>query len=171
MPKRERRRKCMSCDVLFRPDPRNCRHQRYCSDPACRQVSKRASQATWSAKPENLEYFRGSIHVARVQAWRQAHPGYWRGSRRNSAPALQEDSLAQRIEKNNETGSLGRLALQDIFVAQPTVLIGLIAHITGSSLQDDIAGTSRQLLQLGQDILDGRRGRAHQADHRPGTGS
>ena len=54
--------------------------------------------------------------------------------------------------------------------------IGLIlASKTGlileSASEDDIAGTSRQLLQLGQDILDGRRGRAHQADHRTGTAS
>ena len=27
------RRKCKCCLKLFRPDPRNRRHQRYCSDP------------------------------------------------------------------------------------------------------------------------------------------
>ena len=27
-----RRRKCLNCQRLFRPDPRNVRRQRYCSD-------------------------------------------------------------------------------------------------------------------------------------------
>ena len=34
------RRKCKCCLKLFRPDPRNRYHQRYCSVPACRAASK-----------------------------------------------------------------------------------------------------------------------------------
>jgi len=45
-----RRRKCLNCGQLFRPDPRNLRHQRYCSAPVCRKASKAASQARWLAK-------------------------------------------------------------------------------------------------------------------------
>ena len=41
---KRRGRKCLNCRRLFRPDPRNVRHQRYCSEPACRQASKAASQ-------------------------------------------------------------------------------------------------------------------------------
>ncbi len=72
------RRKCKCCLKLFRPDPRNRHHQRYCSAPACRAASKAASQARWLATPENQGYFRGPVNVARVQAWRSRHPGYWR---------------------------------------------------------------------------------------------
>ena len=36
------RRKCKCCLKLFRPDPRNRHHQRYCSVPACRAASKSA---------------------------------------------------------------------------------------------------------------------------------
>jgi hypothetical protein len=39
------RRKCKCCLKLFRPDPRNHRHQSYCSVSACRAASKAASQA------------------------------------------------------------------------------------------------------------------------------
>jgi hypothetical protein len=39
------RRKCKCCRKLFRPDPRNRRHQYYCSVPSCRSASKAASQA------------------------------------------------------------------------------------------------------------------------------
>jgi putative tryptophan/tyrosine transport system substrate-binding protein len=34
------RRKCRCCRKLFRPDPRNRRHQRYCSMPRCRAARK-----------------------------------------------------------------------------------------------------------------------------------
>jgi hypothetical protein len=46
-------------------------------------------------------------------------------------------------------------ALQDVFFMQPAVLVGLIAHLTGLALQDDIAATARRLQQLGRDILAG----------------
>ena len=64
------RRKCKCCLKLFRPDPRSRHHQRYCSVPACRTASKVASQAHWLAKPENQDYFRGSINVGRVHGGR-----------------------------------------------------------------------------------------------------
>jgi hypothetical protein len=67
------RRKCKCCLKLFRPDPRNRHHQRYCSVPACRAASKAASQARWLAVAENQGYFRGPVNVARVQAWRSQY--------------------------------------------------------------------------------------------------
>jgi hypothetical protein len=89
------RRKCKCCRMLFRPDPRNRHHQRYCSATACRAASKAASQARWLAAPENQGYFRGPVNVARVQAWRSRHPGYWRRARRVGT-ALQDLSMAWR---------------------------------------------------------------------------
>jgi hypothetical protein len=53
-------------------------------------------------------------------------------------------------ESHEETATL---ALQDALRLQGPVLIGLIAHLSDSTLQDDIASTARGLLQLGQDIL------------------
>jgi len=44
-------------------------------------------------------------------------------------------------------------ALQDHFFMQPAVVVGLIAHLTGLTLQEDIATTARRLQQLGRDIL------------------
>jgi len=151
--KPRRRRKCLHCFDLFRPDPRNLRHQRYCSNPECRQASKAASQRRWLNKAQNLDYFRGAVNVQRVQAWRAAHPGYSKRTGSQVDSALQEDSLAQTIEVKGKTGDLAAAALQDLLLAQPLVLIGLIAHLTNSALQDDIAQTGRRLQQLGQDIV------------------
>ena len=146
------RRKCKCCLKLFRPDPRNRRHQRYCSATACRAASKVASQARWLSTLENQGYFRGPVNVARVQAWRSRHPGYWRKAR-HAGTALQDLSTAEAIGSAIETANLARPPLQEILLAQPAVLIGLIAHIVGTPLQDDIVRTTDRLLRLGQDIL------------------
>ena len=134
--KRHRRRKCRSCGELFRPDPRNLRHQHYCSKPPCRQASKAASQRRWLDKSQNRDYFRGSANVQRVRAWRATHPGYWRRTDPQAEVALQEDSMAQAVELTGKSPNLAEIALQELFCAQPFVLIGLIANLTGSALQE-----------------------------------
>ena len=71
-------RKCLCCREFFDVGHRNRNRQRYCSDTACRRASKAASQAAWLTQPKNATYFSDPIHVARVQAWLAAHPGYSR---------------------------------------------------------------------------------------------
>ena len=95
MPRR-RERKCRHCGHLYEPDPRNRYHQRYCSQPACRQASKTASQHRWRASPKGKDYFCGRANVLRVQRWREAHPGYWR-SRRKKSGALQDHCPPQTL--------------------------------------------------------------------------
>lgn len=151
--KRSRRRKCLHCGELFKPDARNRHHQRYCSSAACRRASKAASQRRWLAKPANRDYFRDPAHVRRVQNWRQAHPGYGRRRGPLTTTPLQEDCQRQAPDSATKTGTLTRSALQDLLSAQPLVLVGLIANLTGSALQEDIARTGRRLEQLGRDIL------------------
>ena len=145
-----RRRKCRNCRELFRADPRNLRHQRYCAKPQCRRASKAASQQRWLAKAANRDYFHGPAHGQRVRAWRAAHPGYWRQRGR----ALQEHSVTQGAEPQRESGLLADSPLQELSRAQPLILIGLIAQLTGTALQEDIAHTARRLQHLAQDILN-----------------
>jgi hypothetical protein len=154
---------------MFRPDARNARHQKYCSAAACRKASKGASRRAWLAKPENQDYFRSPENVVRVQAWRAAHPGYWRRPRRHRAAtpgalvALQDLCPAQVIESIADAQTARQPALQELLRDQPAVLIGFIAQFTGSALQDDIARSTRRLLELGHDILAGRTGDDPQA--------
>jgi len=149
---RGHRRKCRGCRRLFLPDPRNRDRQHYCSRPHCRAVSKAASQARWLARPENHDYFRGPVHLARSQAWRASHPGYWRKSpRRDIAP--KDPSTLQALDSADKEAIFVRSPLQDLLMAQPAVLVGLIAHLVGTPQQDDIVRTADRLLRLGQDIL------------------
>ena len=146
------RKKCCHCQQLFLPDARNITRQRYCTKPACRKASKADSQRRWLQKPANCDYFRGPEHVQRVQRWRAAHPGYWK--RAKGRPVALQDALIEQVAVNKQHSEIsGKVALQDLLIVQPAVMIGLIAQLTGSTLQDDIALATRRMQQLGNDIL------------------
>jgi hypothetical protein len=155
-----RKRKCPHCKTFFHPDYRNVTRQRFCSKPDCRHASKVDAQQRWRHKPENLDYFKGDAHVQRVRQWRLEHPGYWHRTPPEASKtpdALQEiltpqDLANQTLEASSAQDEKG--ALQDSFFMQPAVLVGLIAHLTGHALQEDIALVARRLQQLGHDILD-----------------
>jgi hypothetical protein len=160
MAKQIRKRKCKNCHVFFPPDPRNAWHQDYCKKPECRKASKAASRKKWLMKEENLDHFRGPENVQRVQEWRSTHPGYWRPKPSMDTESLPlQDLLIEKAQVNPAVEipktSPANSALQDLLNPQAVVLIGLIAHLTGSALQDDIALTARRLQQLGADILNG----------------
>lgn len=156
--------KCLCCGEIFTVDRRNRGRQKYCPKGGCRAAGKAARQRRWLDKPDNQDYFSGPEHVTRVRAWRAAHPGYWRLHRRGRGVALQ-DVLVPPVVDKTEDFAAG--ALQDALRMQGPVLIGLIAHLSDSALQDDIATTVRGLLQLGQDILSGRTRHAPQASTTP----
>lgn len=147
-----RKRICLHCRTYFRPDSRNAHKQKYCCQPECRKASKAASQRKWQSQPKNREYFHGHEHVERVREWRRRHPGYWRRARKRERP-LQEHSSSETTIKQNVARQTARHALQDFITTQPAVLVGLLAHLTGSALQDDIAVSARRMQQLGEDIL------------------
>ncbi len=152
-----RRRKCRSCGELFRPDARNRQRQRYCAKAECRRESKRASQAAWLARPANRDYFRGAGAVERVRRWRAEHPGYWRRKGTGGREPLQDDSKLQPVAAQCDAAAvqelLPGLALQDLSWASAPLLVGLIACLTGCTLQEDIARTTRELHARGQMIL------------------
>jgi hypothetical protein len=112
-------------------------------------------------KREGRNYFRDAENAARARGWQKAHPGYWRNGTRYRRRALQETlPLNLLIPQENEaltgkTQTPPASALQEALCAPGPILIGLIATLVDSPLQDDIAQTSRRLLQLGHDILSG----------------
>ena len=153
-------RKCLCCSQFFDVDHRNRNRQRYCSVTACRRASKAASQAAWLTQPKNTTYFSHPVHVARVQAWRVAHPGYSRAKPVTTKP-LQDPLFGQVVVFVEETPIRAKTpvpgavsALQDLLNAPSPVLAGLIAHLFEVTLQDDIASTTRRLIQLGHDVIN-----------------
>jgi len=152
--KRRSKRKCKHCGRLYQPDPRKRYHQQHCSSEACQRARHQANQRHWLAQPENQNYFRGPEPVKRVQAWRKSHPWYWR---KKTVP-LQDDSTGQHVENKEDKSGFVEHALQDDWLMQPALLVGVIATLTGSTLQDDIAQTIRQLHHRGQTILNPKLG-------------
>ena len=150
MAPRKRKHKCRKCQELFWPDPRNANKQQYCSEPDCRRASKVAAQKRWSRKKQNRNYFKGEVHVRRVQEWRKQNPGYWRKNKN----ALQDHSSEKEANRQGVSTGLTDIPLQDLLIAQHAVVIGIIANLTGNTLQDHIVSTARNMQKLGEDILN-----------------
>jgi hypothetical protein len=148
------RRKCRCCRKFFIPDPRTTDRQRYCFNPVCRQASKAASQRQWLSKNGNGDYFRGPAEVCRVQSWRQRNPGYWKRKKSSSRSIQVVDEQGTKLDQSscNVPRELPR-PLQDDCLTQDPAFVGLISMVTGSTLQEDIAATTRQLLLRGRNIL------------------
>ncbi len=146
-------RKCCHCNQFFVPDPRQRQRQRYCVGVECRRASKAASQQCWLARPGNRDHFRGPENVQRVRDWRAANPGYWRRSRERK-DALQEMMKSQIPPAQEAVRQDEVVALQETWRAQPPLLVGLIAHLTGTALQEDMAPVMRRLITRGQALLE-----------------
>jgi hypothetical protein len=154
MKRKVTRRKCRCCKKFFFPDYRNTVRQKFCSQPACRHASKAASQWRWSHKPENRDYFRGARRVEAVQAWRKAHPGYWRKQKSCFQGRQPSPPQAVKPEQGSCNARSGQPhALQDVCLIQNPAFVGLISMVTGSTLPEDIATTGRHLLLRGRNIL------------------
>ena len=174
--KSRRRRKCRHCGQLYEPDPRNCWHQKFCSQLPCQQASKLASQHRWARSPLGRAYVRRSKHAERVRLWRQSHPGYWRNRRKKSA-ALQDvlipQVLVSQVDKPDLNGSQEQrppslpsefppvvadisggkaLALQDVLFLESPAWLGLMAQLTGVALPENIDAFTRRLILLGRQI-------------------
>lgn len=152
----DHQRNCSNCNELFIPDARNRHHQRYCTREVCRKVSKRSAQERWLQSDKGAGYFSGDDNKRRVRQWRKEHPGYWKRKKvrpADSPVALQDLLNSQVIEKPAGSEIPQNHALQDLYILQPALIIGLIATLTGSTLQDDIAATGRRLIDSGRDIL------------------
>ena len=153
---KSKQRSCLCCNALFIPDSRNQHHQQYCDKSECRKASKRAAQARWLNSSKGEGYFSGTDNADRVRAWRKAHPGYWKrkkAPRTEDVVALQDFTKVQVIEKTPDPEITQNHALQEFCFLQPALIIGLIANLTGCTLQEDIAATSRRMVDFGRDIL------------------
>lgn len=155
--KRRRKKTCQHCGERFSPDARNRDKQRYCGAAECRKASKRESAMLWRKK--NPAYHCGPQEVERVRVWRSDHPTYWRRKGDAlAADALQDDCTSQNADVQVDKLILTVFALQDDCISQDAVIRGLIAHLTDSTLQEDIDRMMREFQKRGRrnpDTLSG----------------
>ena len=145
--------KCLNCNELFVPNYRSKGRQRLCSKAGCQKARKRASQQAWLAKPANQNYFRDAENAARVRLWQKEHPDYWKNSARHRRRTLQDACPEQPLANRALTPESPARTLQDLCSLPIPLFIGLISMWTGSTLQDDIVATARQVVAKGHDIL------------------
>ncbi len=150
-----KKKQCRHCRRVFIPDHRNRDRQNYCRKTECRKASKAASQKKWLSKPENTDYFKGTDHVERAQAWRKKNQNLKSGKPKNVV-ALQDSLQAQVVEKKRESCQFAVKTglLQDSLIMQPAIIVGLISNFIGSTLQEDISETLLRMQQSGQVILN-----------------
>jgi hypothetical protein len=91
--------------------------------------------------------------VVRVQTWRKANPGYWRNSKRKGRGALQDMLITQVSADQRQAAQDDAGALKETLTTQSPLLVGLISHLAGSALQEDIAQMTRRLHSRGRAVL------------------
>jgi hypothetical protein len=140
------RRKCRHCQTLFVPDPRNQRPQFHCPKPVCRQARQAKARQRWKDAPVNRDYWKGDWNARRVREWQRALPGYWKNRGKQGTKVLQNVCFAQSADKKEDNPKV----LQDVWQAQPPLILGLISKITGTVLQDDLARVTGELIASGR---------------------
>jgi hypothetical protein len=81
--------------------------------------------------------------LVRIQEWRAANPGYWRRRVRIGRYRISGD-LAEVVRE---------FALQDMIDAHFSLVVGLVSHLSGTTLQDEIASEIRRITMLGHGML------------------
>ena len=66
-------------------------------------------------------------------------------------PRVLQDVITAQFSENQRLKP--KLVLQDLCTQQPLLLIGLIANLTGTVLQDDIEQCAHRFIDSGKDIL------------------
>jgi hypothetical protein len=92
--------------------------------------------------------------VERVRQWRKSHPGYWKKTTSVSHKA--QVPRAQTLNPKHESCNVPTATpstLQDSCLAADPAFIGLLSMITGSTLQEEIELTARNVLLQGRNIL------------------
>ena len=150
--------KCLHCNRSFVPDCRHRHNQRYCRKPKCKRARQAASLERWRQKPENRDFWREEWNVDRVRQWRAKHPGYWKSHKRKRAVALQnamnpaQESLLE-VDKPVSAEDCATKRITSLLEEQSPVVVGLIAHLTGSTLQNAIGAMAERLFETGRAVL------------------
>jgi hypothetical protein len=94
--------------------------------------------------------------VARVKAWREANPGYWRKQEAPPGavkpPAITPENFREMLRDFALQDPCG--ALQDPWSPQLVALLGILAWLRGSALQETIAEDLREIMLTGYAILE-----------------
>ena len=143
------KKQCRNCGRYFIPDRFNSQHQRYCSNPECRQASSNASKKKYRKKfSKSDQYLKAESE--RVIVWQKKHPHYPR-NRKKSSKKSSENAILRDIAQVEKLQS-DMCVLRDIAIWQDAVIKGLVSTMTDSVLRDDIGVVCNRLYDRGKEI-------------------
>ena len=92
------------------------------------------------------------VQTGRVQAWRLSHPGYWRRKRSPKSTVKEVPNLSSLLSAFALQDTYA--ALQDSWPPHLVAILGLIARLRGTALQDIIAEELSEVMLMGHAILE-----------------
>ncbi len=110
--------------------------------------SRRSGFGAGSFSSTGSQGILGKQKIAELD-WQKGHLGYWKNTNRWRKRTLQDACSEQVPLKLEVTPGSPTRTLQDLCSMQTPLFVGLIAMLAGSTLQDDIATTTRQLVAKG----------------------
>ena len=142
---------CAHCGQPFIVNPRVGKRHRFCTKPACAEVSRNLARKKWLRNNGGREYYDLSDRIDRVGTWRKKNPKYWRRRTRVRRRQCNDYVLSKRL-----AAALRYVALQDMIDTHLALKIGMISELSGCALQDTIAKEIRRLMLRGYAILRGQ---------------
>ena len=145
---------CIHCNQPFFPELRNRNRQQFCCKPECRKARKTRSHQLWLVK--NPDHYKGAANVLRVQRWREAHPGYWRRVK-PKAKSGELPAVSPVAPPKNHSPQLVPALQDDVLPLQDSIrrnplIIGLVAHVFGCTLQDSVEKVIGELIIRGVEL-------------------
>ncbi len=146
---KRRKKPCRNCGRYFIPDRFNHHHQKYCSNPECRSISKRVSDKKYRKKQSNKFEFRIKESL-RVQAYQEKNPDYYKNRKKSSKKYSGKEVLHgfAQVEKLQKDIAV----LREVAIWQDTVFKGLVSYITDEVLRDGIGRECNRLYDRGKEV-------------------
>lgn len=144
-------RRCAHCGQPFIVNPRVGKRHRFCTKPACAEVSHYVANKRWLRRNGGKAFHRGDEAIKRVHNWRETHPRYWKRTHQKKRGRHTAFKITKAL-----AAALRYVALQDTIDTRLALEIGIISRLSGSALQDTIAKEIGRLTIRGYAILRGQ---------------
>lgn len=141
-------RPCCICHNSFIPNKFAGNRHVVCSRERCRKAAKKQRQADWFSR--NPDFFSGPENVERVRQWRRK-----KARERATVPTEQKppDPSSTQKAKSCNTPEPKNDVLQDSARPAEPVIMGLLALLSGSMLQDEVHNLYSQCSRRGSELL------------------
>ncbi len=149
-----KKRICRHCREAFEPAPQAYHRQKFCGKPECRKASQVTAYQEWRIRhPDEHE---GRTGVLRMQEWRKEFADRERRRRAERRKLQKASDCATSAGCGRGLSGRNLLVLPNVLHNPDqanALVVGLIAHVFGCVLPNEIATVTRKLISKGAKIL------------------